>query len=81
MFDAAIKGELGSFAQQVAKYQIKQRLEKEKDKVKTEDKFEKIQTENKQDDKDVKNSYHANFLIIDKFLHKQSHINIFNHII
>ncbi|XP_019882576.1 uncharacterized protein LOC105249544 isoform X1 [Camponotus floridanus] len=53
MYDAAIRGELGSFAQQVAKYQMKQRLEKEKDKVKTEDKFEKIQTENKQDDKDT----------------------------
>ncbi|GAB1862181.1 hypothetical protein CAJAP_03260 [Camponotus japonicus] len=54
MFDAAMRGQLGSFAQQVAKYQMKQRLEKEKEKVKTiEDKFEKIQTENKQDDKDT----------------------------
>jgi len=79
MFDAAMRGQLGSFAQQVAKYQMKQRLEKEKEKVKTiEDKFEKIQTENKQDDKDVKNSYYANFLIIDKSLPKKSHINIFN---
>lgn len=64
MFNAAMRGELGSLAQQVAKYQMKRRIEKERDKLKTiENKFEKIQTENEQDDKDVNKSYYANFII------------------
>lgn len=64
MFNAAMRGELGSLAQQIAKYQMKRRIEKEKDKFETtNNKFEKIQTETKQDDKDVNKSYYANFLI------------------
>lgn len=79
MFDAAMRGELGSLAQLVAKHQMIRKIEKEKDKLKTiEDKFEKIQTENKQDDKDVNNNYYTNFLIIDQFLYAKSHMYIFN---
>ncbi|XP_070153950.1 uncharacterized protein Snsl [Polyergus mexicanus] len=54
MFDAAMRGELGSLAQQVAKYQMKRRIEKEMDKFKAmEGKFKKNQTEEKQDDENI----------------------------
>ncbi|KAL6433594.1 hypothetical protein ACFW04_006585 [Cataglyphis niger] len=54
MFDAAMKGELGSLAQQIAKYQMKRRIEKEMDKFKAMDgKFKKNQTEKKQDDENI----------------------------
>ncbi|XP_029663719.1 uncharacterized protein LOC115235822 [Formica exsecta] len=54
MFDAAMRGELRSFAQQVAKYQMKRRIEKEMDKFKAmEGKFKKNQTEKKQDDENT----------------------------
>ncbi|XP_072758409.1 uncharacterized protein Snsl [Anoplolepis gracilipes] len=51
MLDAAMRGELGSLAQLVAKYQIKRRIEEEMNKIKAmEEKFKKLQTENKQDE-------------------------------
>ncbi|XP_050452908.1 uncharacterized protein LOC126852290 isoform X2 [Cataglyphis hispanica] len=54
MFDAAMRGELGSLAQQIAKYQMKRRIEKEMDKFKAMDvKFKKNQTEKKQDDENI----------------------------
>lgn len=69
MFDAAMRGELGSLAQQIAKYQMKRRIEKEMDKFKAMDgKFKKNQTEKKQDDENVNKSFCiSNFLIINKF--------------
>lgn len=69
MFDAAMRGELGSLAQQIAKYQMKCRIEKEMDKFKAmEEKFKKSQMEKKQDDENVNKSFCiSTFLIIDKF--------------
>jgi len=50
MFSAAMKGELGSLAQAIAKYQIERRIQIEMDKLKAmEEKLKKIQAENIKD--------------------------------
>lgn len=64
MFHAAMKGELGSLAQQIAKYQMERRIQKEIDKLKImETKLKKIQSENKQEkEREDQNSVSNNWL-------------------
>ncbi|XP_076231845.1 snustorr snarlik [Calliopsis andreniformis] len=49
MFDAAMRGELGSLAQAIAKYQLERKLQKELEKFnKTKEKVESIESDNKE---------------------------------
>lgn len=64
MLHAAMRGELGSLAQQIAKYQMERRIQKEIDKFKAiQTEFKKIQTENKQEkEEDNQNTVSNNWL-------------------
>lgn len=64
-----MKGELGSLAQAVAKYQMDRKIQKEVDKLKVmEEKLKEIQTETTKDQDVYKNFYISSSLIFNNLI-------------